>query len=69
MLELRYVADNKETILTMIRDRGDDPAKVFAEADPWDLDISRREVIQKVEALRHRQRVAGEEIARKGKAK
>ena len=69
MLELRYVADNKETILTMIRDRGDDPAKVFAEADPWDLDISRREVIQKVEALRHRQRVAGEEIARLGKAK
>ena len=69
MLELRYVADNKETILTMIRDRGDDPAKVFAEADPWDLDIRRREVIQKVEALRHRQRVAGEEIARLGKAK
>ncbi len=69
MLELRYVADNKDKILTMIKDRGDDPSKVFAEADPWDLDLKRREIIQKVEALRHRQRVAGEEIARKGKAK
>ena len=69
MLELRYVADNKEVILQMIRDRADDPAKVFAEADPWALDARRREIIQKVEALRHRQRLAGEEIARKGKAK
>jgi seryl-tRNA synthetase len=69
VLELRYVADNKDVILQMIRDRGDDPAKVFAEADPWDLDAKRREIIQKVEALRHRQRLAGEEIARKGRAK
>ena len=69
MLELRYVADNKDAILAMIRDRGDDPKKVFAEADPWELDAKRREVIQKVEALRHRQRLAGEEIARRGKAK
>lgn len=69
MLELRYVADNKDLIETMIRDRGDDPARVFAEADPWELDRARREIIQKVEALRHRQRLAGEEIARKGKAK
>ncbi len=69
MLELRYVADNKEVILTMIKDRGDDPAKVFAEADPWDLDARRRAIIQKVESLKHRQRLAGEEIARKGKAK
>ena len=38
VLELRYVADNKDLILAMIRDRGDDPARVFAEADPWDLD-------------------------------
>ncbi len=69
MLELRYVADNKEIILAMLKDRGDDPGKVFATADPWDLDQSRREIIQKVEALRHRQRLAGEEIARRGKAK
>ena len=69
MLELRYVADNKDVILSMIRDRGDDPARVFAEADPWDLDLKRREIIQRVESLRHRQRLAGEEIARRGKAK
>lgn len=69
MLELRYVADNKDVILTMLRDRGEDPGKVFAEADPWDLDAKRREIIKKVESLRHRQRLAGEEIARRGKAK
>jgi seryl-tRNA synthetase len=69
VLELRYVAENKEAVLAMIRDRGEDPAKVFAEADPWALDARRREVIQKVEGLRHRQRLAGEEIARRGRAK
>ena len=69
MLELRYVADNKDVILTMLRDRGEDPGKVFAEADPWDLDAKRREIIKKVESLRHQQRLAGEEIARRGKAK
>jgi len=69
VLELRYVADNKDAILAMLKDRGDDPAKVFAEGDPWNLDGRRREIIQKVEGLRHRQRLAGEEIARRGKAK
>ena len=69
MLDLRYVADNKDAIVAMLKDRGDDPAKVFAELDPWTLDTRRREIIQKVEGLRHRQRVAGEEIARRGKAK
>ncbi len=69
MLELRYVADHKDVILAMLEDRGEDPAKIFAEADPWELDAKRREIIQKVEGLRHRQRLAGEEIARLGKAK
>jgi len=69
VLDLRYVADNKDAIVAMLKDRGDDPAKVFAELDPWTLDTRRREIIQKVEGLRHRQRVAGEEIARRGKAK
>ncbi len=69
MLELRYVADHKDVILQMLKDRGEDPSKVFAEADPWELDTRRREIIQKVEALRHRQRLAGEEIARRAKAK
>lgn len=69
MLDLRYVAENKDVILGMIRDRGDDPARVFAPADPWELDAARRGIIQKVEALRHRQRLAGEEIARRAKAR
>jgi seryl-tRNA synthetase len=69
VLELRYVADNKDAILTMLKDRGEDPVKVFASADPWELDAKRREIIQKVEGLRHRQRLAGEEIAKRGKAK
>ncbi len=69
MLELRYVADHKDLILAMLKDRGEDTSKVFADADPWDLDSKRREIIQKVEGLRHRQRLAGEEIARLGKAK
>jgi seryl-tRNA synthetase len=69
VLELRYVADNKDVILGMLKNRGEDPGKVFAEIDPWDLDQKRREIIQKVEALRHRQRLAGEDIARRAKAK
>ena len=41
----------------------------LAGVDPWTLDTERRALIQEVEALRHRQRVTGEEIARRGKAK
>lgn len=69
MLDLRYVADNKDLIVAMLQDRGDDPVKVFASADPWDLDARRREIIVKVEALRQRKNLASEEIARRGKAK
>ena len=69
MLDLRYVADNKDLIVAMLQDRGDDPVKVFAGADPWDLDARRREIIVKVEALRQRKNLASEEIARRGKAK
>ena len=69
MLDLRYVADNKDVIVAMLKDRGEDPARVFAGADPWNLDARRREIIQKVEALRQRKNVAGDEIARRGKAK
>ena len=69
MLDLRYVADNKDVIVAMLKDRGEDPSRVFAGADPWNLDARRREIIQKVEALRQRKNVAGDEIARRGKAK
>ena len=69
MLDLRYVADHKDLILAMLKDRHSDPGEVFAHADPWELDARRREILQKVESLRHRQRKAGEEIARRAKAK
>jgi seryl-tRNA synthetase len=41
----------------------------LAGVDPWALDTERRALILEVEQARHRQRVAGEEIARRGKAK
>ena len=58
----------------MLASRGQDLAQVqafpgLAGVDPWALDAERRALIQEVEQLRHRQRVAGEEIARRGKAK
>ena len=54
------------------RGQGLDDVQAFpglAGVDPWALDTERRALIQEVEQLRHRQRVAGEEIARRGKAK
>jgi seryl-tRNA synthetase len=71
VLDPRFVQENRDAVLQMLKDRGDDPAQVFTSAtgDPWTLDGRRREIIQKVEGLRHRQRVAGEEIARRAKAK
>lgn len=71
MLDPRFVQENRDAVLQMLKDRGDDPAKAFgsADRDPWALDARRREAIQKVEGLRHRQRVAGEEIAKRAKAK
>jgi seryl-tRNA synthetase len=74
MLDLRFVVENKDRILAMLASRGQslDQVRAFPGLegiDPWVLDAERREAIQQVEALRHRQRVAGEEIARKGRAK
>jgi seryl-tRNA synthetase len=74
MLELKFVVENKEAILAMLASRGQSLADVqafpgLAGVDPWALDAERRALIQEVEGLRHRQRVVGEEIARRGKAK
>ena len=41
----------------------------LSQGDPWALDAERRALLQKVEQLRHRQRVCGEEIARRGRAR
>jgi len=74
MLDLKYVVENREAVLAMLASRGQslDDVQAFpglAGVDPWALDTERRALIREVEALRHRQRVTGEEIARRGKAK
>ena len=74
MLDLKYVVENREDVLAMLASRGQglDGVQAFpglAGVDPWALDTERRALIQEVEQLRHRQRVAGEEIARRGKAR
>ncbi|HVD76481.1 MAG TPA: serine--tRNA ligase, partial [Vicinamibacteria bacterium] len=69
MLDLRFVVENRERVLEMLRQRGLGVEQVLAQGDPWALDAERRSLLQRVEQLRHRQRVAGEEIARRGKAR
>ena len=74
MLDLKYVVENREALLAMLASRGQSLEDVqafpgLAGVDPWALDSERRALILEVEQLRHRQRVAGEEIARRGKAK
>jgi seryl-tRNA synthetase len=74
MLDLKYVVENRDAVLAMLASRGQSLADVQAfpglgEVDPWALDTERRALIREVEQLRHRQRLAGEEIARRGKAK
>ena len=65
MLDVRKVVDEREGTEAALRRRG----YAFSGADPWALDASRRAVLGEVEQLRHRQRLAGEEIARRGRAK
>ena len=63
MLDLKFVVDNWDSVLERLGRRG--------QAVELDLGLvsERRGVLQEVEGLRHRQRLAGEEIARLGRAK
>ncbi len=65
MLDLKFVVDHRDAVLAMLEARGQE----LGERDPWTLDARRRQALQKVEQLRHRQRVCGEEIARLGRAR
>ena len=67
MLDLKFVADNRERVVAMLEARGQ--ALERRDSDLWAKDAERRALIVKVETLRHRQRVCGEEIARRSKAK
>lgn len=74
MLDLRYVVENRDRVLSMLAARGQTLEQIqawpgLAGTDPWALDVERRALIQEVEQLRHQQRKVGEEIARRAKAK
>src|SRR3954468_4471094 len=67
MLDPKWLADNRAEVEAMLAARG--AVLDLSQGDPWALDAERRALLQKVEQLRHRQRVCGEEIARRGRAK
>jgi seryl-tRNA synthetase len=68
MLDRKLVVEDRRRIEEMLRRRGQSLVELGA-ADLWALDAERRKSQQRVEELRHRQRVAGEEIAKLGRAK
>src|SRR3954468_5131842 len=67
MLDLRWVVENRAAVEEMLAARG--TTLDLSKGDPGALDADRRSLLQKVEQLRHRQRVVGEEIARRGRAR
>ncbi|HVR72452.1 MAG TPA: serine--tRNA ligase [Vicinamibacteria bacterium] len=69
MLDAKLLVDDRARVMERMAARGLDETQVLAVGDPWALDAERRRVLLRVEELRHRQRVCGEEIARRGKAK
>jgi seryl-tRNA synthetase len=69
VLDLKFVVDNRDRVAQALADRGQSLASLTGGADPWALDAERRSVIQEEEKRRHRQRLVGEEIARRGRAK
>jgi seryl-tRNA synthetase len=69
VLDLRYVVENRERVMEALAARGVRADELLARGDLWSLDERRRAALQRVEQLRHRQRVTGEEIARRGKAR
>jgi seryl-tRNA synthetase len=68
VLDIKRVVDEKEQVLERLRRRGREAEKALLDADPWALDQERRSALQQVEQLRHRQRVVGEDIAKRGRA-
>ena len=66
VLDVRKLVDERDAVEAGLRRRG---FAFSADGDPWSLDAQRRTVIGEVEQLRHDQRKAGEEIARRGRSK
>jgi seryl-tRNA synthetase len=69
VLDLKYVIANKERVEELLRRRQVGLDALEMEFTPWALDATRRAQIQVIEQLRHRQRLAGEEIGRRARAK
>ncbi len=65
MLDLRFLLDNRDAVAAQLEKRGQGAAVERL----LELDADRRGLLQRVEGLRHRQRVCGEEIARRGRAR
>ena len=69
MLDLKLLVEDRARAVERMAARGLREEQLLAAGDPWALDAERRQRLQRVEELRHRQRVVGEEIARRGKAR
>jgi seryl-tRNA synthetase len=69
VLDPKYLVEQRAEVERMLQDRGTSAEATLGGRDPWALDAERRQVLQRVEALRHEQRTAGEEIARRGRAR
>jgi seryl-tRNA synthetase len=65
LLDLKFLLDNQEAVAALLEKRGQGAAVERL----LELDADRRKLLQRVEGLRHRQRVCGEEIARRGRAR
>src|SRR5207247_1014345 len=57
VLDLRYVVENRERVVQSLATRGVRADELLARGDLWSLDERRRAALQRVEQLRHRQRV------------
>jgi seryl-tRNA synthetase len=64
VLDLKFVLENRETVGARLASRGQEEALDGL----LQLDSARKVALRRVEELRHRQRICGEEIARRGKA-
>jgi len=74
VLDLKWVVEDKPRLEAALARRGTTLAAVLegsplAGRDLYALDAERRKAQQQADELRHRQRTAGEEIARRGRAK
>jgi seryl-tRNA synthetase len=69
LLDLKHVIANKERVEELLGRRLSPVDALGLQDTPWTLDARRRAQLQVVEQLRHRQRVAGEEIGRRARAK